>query len=107
MPCYVYVIELLDTVGARRKENLPNILVGDTCKSVEQRFEEHRTGERYPGDRKWARHVAHLLPDLYEHLNPLATRDEAVDAAEHLALELEQGGFTVRGRRGPMRIEAY
>lgn len=38
MACYVYVIELPDTVGPRRRPRLPNILVGDTCKSVEERF---------------------------------------------------------------------
>ena len=67
MPCYVYVIELNDNVGPRRDARFPNVYVGETCRSREERFRQHKSGY-FAGDRKWAPFVVRLRPDLSEDL---------------------------------------
>lgn len=103
MPCYVYVIELSDKVGPRMDTRFPNVYVGETCKSREERFRQHQVGY-FAGDRKWAPFVVRLMPELSEHLPDFDWRGDAEVAAESLAAELALKGYTVRGQRGPMRI---
>lgn len=103
MPCYVYVIELSDEVGPRKNQRFPNVYVGETCKSREERFLQHRTGY-FAGDRRWAPFVTRLMPELFEHLPDMDSREDAEVEAEGLAAELARQGYTVRGQRGPMRI---
>jgi len=78
----------------KRNPSKPCVYVGMTGLPVAERFTNHRNGyksswvvERY-GDR--------LLPELYEHLNPMPY-EAAVEMEKDLAEDLRNEGYTVTG----------
>ena len=78
----------------KRDSSRPCVYVGMTGLTVAERFTNHRNGyksswvvERY-GDR--------LLPELYEHLNPMPY-EAGVEMEKDLAEDLRNEGYTVTG----------
>ena len=92
---HVYVIELSDNAGPRVNPQKPCVYVGQTAKSLEERFLEHLRG--YRASRKVRRHGVRLRPRLYARLNPIQTRPEAEHIERRLAARLRRRGFTVFG----------
>jgi hypothetical protein len=74
---HVYVI-LLDGYSKQRY----GVYVGQTSRRVEARFEQHITGHKYAA--RCHRKMTILLPSLFEHLNPLSTK-EALLLEEQIA----------------------
>ncbi len=100
----VYVFELDPNVGRHpgvRKLNpeadpaKPVVYVGQTGKSPEERFEEHRTGIR-SGKHYSPDDCLHLLPDLYKGLNRM-TELQSLRTERRLAYRLRNEGYTVLG----------
>jgi hypothetical protein len=99
----VYVI-LLDSVAAKhpkvlrqnpkRDPSKPCVYVGMTGLSVAQRFTNHKNGHKssWIVKKYWSR----LMPELYEHLNPLPY-EAAVQMEKDLAEDLRNAGYTVTG----------
>jgi hypothetical protein len=106
MPEYhhnVYVVLLDPVVGRIRKvraENpkrapkKPRDCVGMTGLTPAERFANHKAGTKAVSVVK--RHGLRLLPELYEHLNPLPN-EAAAQMERDLAEELRRAGYTVRG----------
>ena len=105
----VYVIEL-DEEFAHTKKALeanpardprkPCVYVGYTSKSPKARFRQHMSGQ--PGKRGSRVHSSvvyrygiRLLPEIYEKLNPLRTKEDAMEAEVQLANLLRICGYTV------------
>ncbi len=99
LPSYrVYVIELADAAGpggTRRNPARPCVYVGQSAKSPEDRFAQHKRGERR--SRCVERHGLQLLPALYNHLPAFTARAEAEAGEKACAEELKRRGYTVRG----------
>ncbi|MEA3502163.1 MAG: hypothetical protein U9R47_05260, partial [Actinomycetota bacterium] len=57
----VYVVELDDGIGSRNSSSFPNVYVGETGRSPEDRFETHRAGGR-TASRKVTLHGVWLRP---------------------------------------------
>ena len=106
----VYVIELNRKVfndNTRfRKANpqfnpvLDCLYVGMTSKSPQERFDQHIGGHINEKGHKLAskivqRYGKFLRPSLYNHLEPVKTRKEALDLEEKLTLELRRQGYAV------------
>jgi hypothetical protein len=92
---YVYVIELDDAAGPRLNPDKPNVYVGQSSLTPKQRFEQHQAGIK---SSKWVRKYGrYLRPRLYEHFNPMASREAALDRERWLRERLEARGFTVYG----------
>jgi len=107
---YVYVVELSKRVytenGKFREANpqfngvLQCLYVGMTSKTPKERFEQHKTGYRNKKGYKISSNIVekygmYLRPSLYNHINPMATRAEAVKMEETLALELKRQRYAV------------
>ena len=99
----VYVILLSDEAlkdrgllrrNPRRDPAKPCVYVGMTGLPVDHRFENHRNG--YKSARIVERHGVGLLPELYEHLNPMPF-DAAAQMEKDLAEDLRDEGYTVAG----------
>ena len=105
----VYVIEL-DNEFAQTKKALeanpardpmkPCVYVGYTSKSPKARIRQHMSGK--PGKRGSRVHSSivyrfgiRLLPDLYAKLNPIRTKEDAMEAEVLLARLLRTCGYTV------------
>lgn len=102
---YVYVIELSDEAGTRLDPRHPNVYVGSTGKTPEERFADHKAGGIYARP-KVRDYGLGLLPELYESLNPFPSRDEAEAAERALASELRDMGYRVHGGQGrPVKID--
>lgn len=99
----VYVI-LLDPAVARhpsirrlnpkRDAAKPCVYVGMTGLPVEHRFDNHRNG--YKAAWVVEKYGMRLMPELYEHLNPMPF-EAAVEMEKDLAEELRAQGYTVTG----------
>jgi len=100
---HVYVVLLDPAVADRasvqrlnpaRQPGRPCVYVGMTGLDPEIRFLNHKEGVKASG---WVRrHGVKLLPELFEHLNPMPF--EAAAAMERdLAEDLRQQGYTVVG----------
>src|SRR6185436_11682070 len=72
----IYVIELRDAAGRRRRRDRPCVYVGQTVVTPEERFAQHRAGHK--ASRVVRRHGRRLRPDLYEGLPLLASREAAL-----------------------------
>jgi hypothetical protein len=92
MKYYVYVIRLDDAVLKSRKfrrrnpeviPGLPCYYVGQSCHHPETRFWQHKNG--YKCNRFVKEFGLGLCPQLYESINPIASRKEA---------EIIEGGLT-------------
>ncbi|RYD64878.1 MAG: hypothetical protein EOP84_32370 [Verrucomicrobiaceae bacterium] len=99
----VYVI-LLDPAAAKHPSVLklnpkrdpakPCLYVGMTGLPVEHRFENHKNG--YKAAWTVEKYGIRLVPDFYEHLNPMPY-EAAVEMERDLAEELRAQGYTVTG----------
>ena len=99
----VYVILLNDAVlkqravlrlNPRRDPAKPCVYVGMTGLPVDHRFENHKSG--YKSARLVQRYGLRLLPELYEHLNPMPF-EAAVQMEKDIAEDLRAEGYTVLG----------
>lgn len=86
---HVYVI-LLDGYAKYRY----GLYVGQTSRTVENRFAQHREGGRLSA--KCHRKMKMLLPSLFGHLNPLSTK-EAKQIEEELADAFRAVGIRTEG----------
>lgn len=100
---HVYVVELESVVAKFhevRAENpaanpaMPCIYVGMTGLSPEERFANHKAGVKASSFVQ--RFGIRLLPELFEHLNPMPY-DAAVIMERELAEDLRGQGYTVTG----------
>jgi hypothetical protein len=99
----VYVVLLDPAVGDNRRIRAQNpkrdprkhcVYVGMTGLTPEERFAHHKGGLKAAWVVK--RYGIRLLPELYEHLNPMPF-DAAVQMEQDLAEDLRQAGYTVTG----------
>jgi len=99
----VYVVLLDPAVGRVRKvraanpkrdRKKPRVYVGMTGLSPEERFANHKAGTKAASVVK--RFGLRLLPELYEHLNPMPF-EAAVEMEKDLAEDLRGAGYTVPG----------
>ena len=105
----VYVIELsrkVFTEDRKFREANPQyngvlecLYVGQTSKTPQERFTQHRTGHRNAKGQKLSAAIVekygrYLRPSLYQHIGPLS-RAEALDVEKGLALELRRKGYAV------------
>ena len=81
----VYVVLLED----RRRACRWGLYVGETSRDPDLRFDQHKTG--YKASRWVNRFGVRLLPDLFEHLNPMR-RWEAIELEAALAEAFLRGG---------------
>ena len=98
----VYVIELRPRVlekkafagkNADRREDKPCLYVGQTAKSPEERFAQHRNGVR--SSRIVKEYGVRLRPRPYANGGPFETRAESERAEAKLAEKLRRRGFAV------------
>ncbi|RPD94503.1 ribose-5-phosphate isomerase [Aureibaculum marinum] len=107
---YVYVIELskrVFTENTRFRNANPQfngvlqcLYVGMTSKTPKERFKQHKTGHRNKKGYKISSRIVekygmYLRPSLYNHLNPIKTRAEALKMEKTLALELRRMKYAV------------
>ena len=106
----IYVIELSKRVftesskfrAANPQFNgvLECLYVGMTSKTPKERFLQHKTGYRNKNGHKLSSNIvqkygSYLRPSLYNHINPLSTKAEALKMEEQLALELRRKRYAV------------
>jgi hypothetical protein len=84
-------VELSADAGKRRDPRLPWLYVVSSAKSPEARFAQHKRG--YKSSRYAKRFGLRLRPDLYEDLQPIRAKREAVAAEQARARELAGCGF--------------
>lgn len=80
----------------RRQPLKACVYVGMTGISVDQRFENHKHG--YKSAWVVRKYGVRLMPELYEHLNPMPF-DAAAQMEMELAEDLRPEGYTVTGRK--------
>ena len=99
----VYVVLLSNAVlnqravlrlNPRRDSTKPCVYVGMTGLPVDHRFENHKNG--YKSAHLVRRFGVRLMPELFEHLNPMPF-DAAVVMEKELAEDLRAEGYTVTG----------
>lgn len=110
MAYVVYVIELsrkVFTENAKFRMANPQfngvlecLYVGMTSKTPQERFEQHRSGYRNKKGHKLSstfvqKYGRYLRPSLYNHIDPMKTRAEALEMEEQLALELRRKRYAV------------
>lgn len=111
MPKYhIYVIELskrVFTENRRFREANPQyngvlecLYVGMTSKSPKERFEQHKTSHINKKGHKLSSSIvqkygSYLRPSLYNHIQPLLSRVDALKMEEALALELRRKRYAV------------
>jgi len=106
----IYVIELYKRVftentkfrAANPQFNgvLECLYVGMTSKTPKERFMQHKTGYRNKKGYKLSSNIvekygSYLRPSLYNHIDPLQSRAEALKMEARLALELRREGYAV------------
>jgi len=91
----VYVVVLSDEAGERLNPHLPCVFVGQTYRTPEERFYQHRKGKKAS---RWVKKYGiKLRPDLYEDINPIKDRKTALLWESTLADMLREEGYTVFG----------
>ncbi|MEP2671271.1 MAG: GIY-YIG nuclease family protein [Cyclobacteriaceae bacterium] len=110
MPYVVYVVELskkVFTENAKFRMANPQfngvlecLYVGMTSKTPKERFDQHRSGYRNKKGHKLSSNIVqkygrYLRPSLYNHIDPMKTRAEALKMEEQLALELRRKRYAV------------
>ena len=80
--------------NTKRDSTKPCIYVGMTGLTPEKRFLNHKTGIK--AARIVQRYGIKLLPEFYEHLNPMPF-EAAAQMEQELAEDLRQQGYTVAG----------
>ena len=100
---HVYVVLLDPAVSKIRKVRAENpnrdskkpcVYVGMSGLTLDERFANHKAGVKAASVVK--RYGIRLLPDLYEHLNPMPF-EAAVQMEKDLAEDLRRAGYTVTG----------
>ena len=106
----IYVIELrkkVFTENTRFRAANPQfngvlecLYVGMTSKTPKERFEQHKTGYRNKKGHNLSSSIvrkygSYLRPSLYNHIDPISTRAEALKMEEKLALELRRKRYAV------------
>ena len=106
----IYVIELSKRVFSEntkfRAANpqfngvLQCLYVGMTSKTPKERLEQHKSGYRNKKGYKLSSNIVqkygmYLRPSLYNHIDPVSTRAEALKLEEKLALELRRQKYAV------------
>jgi len=106
----IYVVELskrVFTENAKFRAANPQfngvlecLYVGMTSKSPKERFVQHKTGYRNKKGYKLSSNIvekygSYLRPSLYNHIDPIPTRAEALKMEETLALELRRQRYAV------------
>lgn len=106
----IYVIELskrVFTENAKFRAANPQfngvlecLYVGMTSKTPKERFIQHKTGYRNKKGYKISSNIvqkygSYLRPSLYNHIGPIASREEAFKMEEKLALELRRQRYAV------------
>ncbi len=98
-----YVILLDDPVALHRSvlrlnpkriPSKPSVYVGMTGLPVEHRFENHKHG--YKSAWTVERYGIRLMPELFEHLNPMPY-EAAAQTEKDLTADLRAQGYTVTG----------
>ncbi|WP_298476772.1 ribose-5-phosphate isomerase [uncultured Maribacter sp.] len=107
---HVYVIELskkVFTENRKFREANPQfngvlecLYVGMTSKTPKERFEQHKTGYVNKKGYKLSANIVqkyglYLRGSLFQHIDPVITRKEALIIEENLALELRRQGYAV------------
>lgn len=106
----IYVIELskrVFTENAKFREANPQfngvlecLYVGMTSKTPKERFEQHKTGFRNKKGHKLSANIVekygtYLRPSLYNHIDPMPSRAEALKMEKILAMELRRKRYAV------------
>ena len=106
----IYVIELskrVFTENAKFRAANPQfngvlecLYVGMTSKTPKERFMQHKTGFINKKGYKLSsgiveKYGSYLRPSLYNHIDPIATRQEALKMEKNLALELRRQRYAV------------
>ncbi|MFT5242652.1 MAG: putative GIY-YIG superfamily endonuclease [Glaciecola sp.] len=106
----IYVVELskrVFTENRKFREANPQfngvlecLYVGMTSKTPKERFLQHKTGHRNKKGYKISANIvekygSYLRPSLYNHIDPMTTRVEALKMEETLALELRRQRYAV------------
>lgn len=94
---WVYVIEL-DSALVRKVGPKGAVYVGETSKTPEQRFEQHKTGRR--AARVVRRAGVRLREDLYPPEGPFTSRAEALRFERRTRNRLDHRGYQVYGGQG-------
>lgn len=81
-------------LNPKRDPEKPCVYVGMTGLPVDHRFENHKNG--YKSARVVQKHGIRLMPELYEHLNPMPF-EAAAQMEKDLAEDLRAEGYTVTG----------
>lgn len=107
---HIYVVELSKKVytehsrfrAANPQFNgvLECLYVGMTSKTPQERFHQHKTAYRNKKGHKLSSNIVekyglYLRPSLYNHISPLANRNEALKMEKVLALELRRQRYAV------------
>lgn len=106
----VYVIELskkVFTENRKFREANPQfngvlqcLYVGMTSKMPKERFEQHKSGYINKKGHKLSANIVekyglYLRGSLFQHIDPMTTRTEALQIEEQLALDLRRQGYAV------------
>ena len=107
---HIYVVELskrVFTENRKFREANPQfngvlecLYVGMTSKTPKERFEQHKTGYRNKKGYKLSSNIvqkygSYLRPSLYNHIDPINSRADALKMEEQLALELRRQRYAV------------
>jgi len=84
----------IQRVNPARDPSKPCVYVGMTGLPIDHRFENHKAG--YKSAWVVEKYGLRLMPELYEHLNPMPY-DAAAQMETELADELRAAGYTVTG----------
>lgn len=110
MPYHIYVVELkkkVFTENRKFREANPQfngvvecLYVGMTSKTPKERFTQHKTGYRNKKGHNLSSSIvyqygSYLRPSLYNHIEPIKTRSEALKIEKQLALELRSKQYAV------------
>lgn len=106
----IYVIELskrvfnentkFRTANPQFNGVLQCLYVGMTSKTPKERLQQHKSGYRNKKGYKLSSNIVqkygmYLRPSLYNHIDPVTTRAEALRLEEKLALELRRQRYAV------------
>jgi len=107
---HIYVIELskrVYTLNTKFRVANPQfngvlqcLYVGMTSKTPKERFKQHKTGYRNKNGHKLSSSIVekyglYLRPSLYNHIDPLSSREAALQMEKTLALELRRQRYAV------------
>lgn len=107
---HIYVVELskrVFTENVRFRNANPQfngvlecLYVGMTSKTAKERFKQHKTGAKSKKGSKLSSNIVqkygmYLRPSLYDHIEPISSRVNALKMEEKLALELKRKRYAV------------